>query len=131
MELVRFSLSSRLFRAVVVAVALAFAVLPLAWIVAIAVRPGTQAVYPISIIPSSLTLDNITGVLFGFGARPSGCDATAKPIDVRRRAISSRARPDSSSISRCPTAGGPKSSMRWATGSTSSWTAASNAALMC
>lgn len=65
MELVRFSAGQRLFRAAAVALALAFAVLPLAWIVAIAIRPSTQAVYPISIVPSTLTLDNITGVLFG------------------------------------------------------------------
>jgi multiple sugar transport system permease protein len=64
-ELVRFSTTQRLVRTAAVALALAFAVLPLAWLVAIAVRPGTEAVYPISIIPSSITLDNITGVLFG------------------------------------------------------------------
>jgi ABC-type glycerol-3-phosphate transport system permease component len=65
MELVRFSLPQRLLRVAVVVVALGFALLPLAWIVAIAIRPGTQAVYPISLIPTNLTLDNITGVLFG------------------------------------------------------------------
>lgn len=65
MELVRFSTAQRLLRAAGITVALAFAVLPLAWVVAIAIRPGTQAVYPISIIPTNLTLDNITGVLFG------------------------------------------------------------------
>ena len=65
MELVRFSAVQRLVRAVLVLLALAFALLPLAWIVAIAIRPSTQAVYPISIIPTTLTLDNITGVLFG------------------------------------------------------------------
>jgi len=64
-ELVRFSTTQRVVRALVIAAALAFAVLPLAWLVAIAVRPGTEAIYPISIIPSRLTLDNITGVLFG------------------------------------------------------------------
>jgi multiple sugar transport system permease protein len=64
-ELVRFSSAQRLLRAAGIVVALAFAVLPLAWVVAIAIRPGTQAVYPISIIPTNLTLDNITGVLFG------------------------------------------------------------------
>jgi multiple sugar transport system permease protein len=64
-ELVRFSTAQRLLRAAGIVVALAFAVLPLAWVVAIAIRPGTQAVYPISIIPTNLTLDNITGVLFG------------------------------------------------------------------
>ena len=65
MELVRFSIGQRLVRAAAVAIALAFAVLPLVWLVAIAIRPGTQAVYPISIVPSALTLDNITGALFG------------------------------------------------------------------
>src|SRR5439155_1336660 len=64
MELVRLSGLQRLARAAAVGLALAFAVLPLLWVVSIAVRPGTQAVYPISILPTSLTLDNITGVLF-------------------------------------------------------------------
>jgi multiple sugar transport system permease protein len=65
MELVRLSGLQRLVRAAAVGLALAFAVLPLLWVVSIAVRPGSQAVYPISILPTSLTLDNITGVLFG------------------------------------------------------------------
>ena len=65
MELVRFSLSQRLVRAAVIGLALVFTLLPLAWIISIALRPGSQAVYPISIIPTSLTLDNVTGVLFG------------------------------------------------------------------
>ena len=65
MELVRLSAVQRVLRAVAVGFALAFALLPLLWVVSIAVRPGSQAVYPISILPSSLTLDNITGVLFG------------------------------------------------------------------
>jgi ABC-type glycerol-3-phosphate transport system permease component len=65
MDLVRLSGLQRLVRAAAVGLALAFAVLPLLWVVSIAVRPGTQAVYPISILPTSLTLDNITGVLFG------------------------------------------------------------------
>jgi ABC-type glycerol-3-phosphate transport system permease component len=64
-ELVRFTTPQRLLRIAVVVIALGFALLPLAWIVAIAIRPGTQAVYPISLIPTNLTLDNITGVLFG------------------------------------------------------------------
>jgi multiple sugar transport system permease protein len=64
-ELVRFSIGQRLVRGALLALAVAFAVLPLAWLVAIAFRPSTEAVYPISIIPSALTLDNITGVLFG------------------------------------------------------------------
>ena len=65
MELVRFSFSQRLVRAAVIGLALVFTLLPLAWIISIALRPGSQAVYPISIIPTSLTLDNVTGVLFG------------------------------------------------------------------
>jgi ABC-type glycerol-3-phosphate transport system permease component len=48
-----------------VVLALAFALLPLLWVVSIALRPSDQALYPISILPTSLTLDNITGVLFG------------------------------------------------------------------
>jgi ABC-type glycerol-3-phosphate transport system permease component len=72
-DLVRLSGLQRLVRAAAVGFALAFAVLPLLWVVSIAIRPGTQAVYPISILPTSLTLDNITGVLFasnGIGLGP-------------------------------------------------------------
>ena len=65
MELVRLSGLQRLVRALAVGLMLAFALLPLLWVVSIAIRPGSQAVYPISILPSSVTLDNITGVLFG------------------------------------------------------------------
>ncbi len=65
MELVRLSAAQRVLRAVAVGFALAFALLPLLWVVSIAIRPGSQAVYPISILPTSLTLDNVTGVLFG------------------------------------------------------------------
>jgi multiple sugar transport system permease protein len=65
MELVRLSAVQRVLRAVAVGFALAFALLPLLWVISIAVRPGSQAVYPISILPTSLTLDNVTGVLFG------------------------------------------------------------------
>ena len=65
MDLVRLSPLQRLVRAAAVGLALAFAVLPLLWVVSIAIRPSTTAVYPISILPGSVTLDNITGVLFG------------------------------------------------------------------
>jgi ABC-type sugar transport system, permease component len=64
-DLVRLSTLQRIVRAAAVAVALAFALLPLLWVLSIALRPGSQSLYPISIIPTSLTLDNITGVLFG------------------------------------------------------------------
>ena len=65
MDLGRLSALQRLVRAAAVGLALAFAVLPLLWVVSIAIRPSTTAVYPISILPGSVTLDNITGVLFG------------------------------------------------------------------
>ena len=65
MDLVRLSFLQRLVRAAFVALFLAFAVLPLLWVISIALRPGSQSLYPISIIPASLTLDNVTGVLFG------------------------------------------------------------------
>jgi len=64
-ELVRLSGLQRLVRALAVGLVLAFALLPLLWVVSIAIRPGSQAVYPISILPASVTLDNISGVLFG------------------------------------------------------------------
>jgi multiple sugar transport system permease protein len=65
MELVRLSGLQRLVRAAAVGLALAFAVLPLLWVVSIAIRPASEAVYPISILPSSITLDNVANVLFG------------------------------------------------------------------
>ena len=65
MDLIRLSSLQRVVRAVAVLVALAFALLPLFWVISIAIRPASQSLYPISIIPTSLTLDNITGVLFG------------------------------------------------------------------
>ena len=65
MDLVRLSTLQRLIRASAVILALAFALVPLLWVVSIALRPSSQSLYPISIIPTSLTLDNITGVLFG------------------------------------------------------------------
>ncbi len=65
MDLVRLSALQRLVRAAAVLLALTFALLPLIWVISIAIRPASQSLYPISIIPTSLTLDNITGVLFG------------------------------------------------------------------
>ena len=65
MDLVRLTVVQRVLRLVIVAFALAFTLVPLLWIISIALRPGSQAVFPISIIPSALTLDNVTGVLFG------------------------------------------------------------------
>lgn len=65
MELVRLSALARLVRFAGLTTAIAFTVLPLLWVVSIAARPGSQAIYPITILPSTLTLDNITRVLSG------------------------------------------------------------------
>ena len=65
MDLVRLSTFQRIVRVAAVALALAFALLPLLWVLSIALRQGSQSLYPISIIPTSLTLDNVTEVLFG------------------------------------------------------------------
>jgi multiple sugar transport system permease protein len=64
-DLVRLSVLQRVVRAVLVSLALVFALVPLLWVISIAIRPASQSLYPISIIPTSLTVDNITGVLFG------------------------------------------------------------------
>jgi multiple sugar transport system permease protein len=48
-----------------VLLALLFTLVPLLWIVSIALRPGSQAIFPIAIIPQSLTLDNVYDVLIG------------------------------------------------------------------
>ena len=65
MELIRLSIVQRGLRLAIIVVAILFTLLPLLWIISIALRPGSQAIFPISIIPSSLTLDNVTAVLFG------------------------------------------------------------------
>jgi N,N'-diacetylchitobiose transport system permease protein len=65
MELIRLTLGQRLLRLAVIVVGLAFTLLPLLWVLSIAIRPGHQAVFPISILPSRLTLENVWGVLFG------------------------------------------------------------------
>ena len=65
MDLIRLSVLQRVVRLVVIVVAILFTLLPLLWIISIAFRPGEQAVFPISIIPSRLTLENVDAVLFG------------------------------------------------------------------
>ena len=73
MELIRLSLLQRALRLVVLVLAVLFTLLPLLWIISIAFRPGSQAVFPISIIPSRLTLENFDTVLlgpFGIGLTP-------------------------------------------------------------
>ena len=64
-DLIRLSPLQRTLRLVLIVLALLFTILPLLWIISIALRPGSQAIFPISVMPSSLTLDNIYAVLFG------------------------------------------------------------------
>jgi ABC-type glycerol-3-phosphate transport system permease component len=64
-DLIRLSVPQKTFRLVVIVFGLLFTLLPLLWVISIALRPGNQAIFPISILPSRLTLDNIWGVLFG------------------------------------------------------------------
>jgi ABC-type glycerol-3-phosphate transport system permease component len=64
-DLIRLSPLQRTLRLVLIVLALLFTIMPLLWIISIALRPGSQAIFPISVMPSSLTLDNIYAVLFG------------------------------------------------------------------
>jgi ABC-type glycerol-3-phosphate transport system permease component len=64
-DLIRLSVPQKTIRLVVIVFGLLFTLLPLLWVISIALRPGNQAIFPISILPSRLTLDNIWGVLFG------------------------------------------------------------------
>jgi multiple sugar transport system permease protein len=67
-DLVRFTRWQRLVRAGFIVAALIFTLLPISWIVSIAVRPAGTAVFPITILPPSLTLDNLRAVLIGSNA---------------------------------------------------------------
>ena len=68
MDLVRFTRWQRLLRAGFILVALIFTLLPLSWIISIAIRPANTAVFPITIVPPSFTLDNLRGALVGSDA---------------------------------------------------------------
>lgn len=68
MDLVRFTRGQRTLRAVFIVAALIFTLLPLSWLISIAVRPVDTAVFPITIIPPSFTLDNLRAVLVGSNA---------------------------------------------------------------
>ena len=65
MDLIRLSGVQRILRLILIVLALLFTITPLLWIISIGLRPGSQAIFPISILPSSLTLDNVYAVLFG------------------------------------------------------------------
>jgi len=67
-DLVRFTRWQRLLRAGFILVALIFTLLPLSWIISIAIRPANTAVFPITIVPPSFTLDNLRGALVGSDA---------------------------------------------------------------
>jgi ABC-type glycerol-3-phosphate transport system permease component len=64
-DLIRLSVVQRTLRLLLIVLALLFTITPLLWIISIGLRPGSQAIFPISILPSSLTLDNVYAVLFG------------------------------------------------------------------
>ena len=68
MDLVRFTRWQRLLRAGFILVALIFTLLPLSWIISIAIRRANTAVFPITIVPPSFTLDNLRGALVGSDA---------------------------------------------------------------
>ena len=65
MDLVHFSRWQRLLRAIFIAAALVFTLLPLSWIISIAVRPANTAVFPITILPPTFTLENLRDALVG------------------------------------------------------------------
>jgi multiple sugar transport system permease protein len=64
-DLVHFSRWQRLLRAIFIAAALVFTLLPLSWIISIAVRPANTAVFPITILPPTVTLENLRDALVG------------------------------------------------------------------
>jgi multiple sugar transport system permease protein len=64
-ELVRFTRWQRLVRATFIGVALIFTLLPLSWIISIAVRPADTAIFPITILPPTFTLENLHDALVG------------------------------------------------------------------
>jgi len=64
-DLVRFTRWQRVARAVFIVAALIFTLLPLSWLISIAIRPSGTAVFPITLLPSTVTLDNLREVLVG------------------------------------------------------------------
>lgn len=62
MELTR---GQRAARWLVVAAGLAYALIPVLWVLAIALRPHSAFTFPLPLVPTSFTLDNLHDVLFG------------------------------------------------------------------
>lgn len=65
MDLVRFTAWQRVGRGVFIFAALVFTLLPLSWLISIAIRPASTAVFPITLLPPIVTLDNLREVLVG------------------------------------------------------------------
>lgn len=65
MEVIRLSGAQRIARALVLALGLAFTVIPILWIVTMAFRPPGQVTYPLPVLPNGVSLDNFRDVLFG------------------------------------------------------------------
>ncbi len=64
MELTR---GQRLVRWLVVGAGLAYALVPILWVLVIALRPRTAFTFPLPLVPTRFTLDNLREVLFGAG----------------------------------------------------------------
>lgn len=67
MEVMRLGRGQRLLRWLIIALGLAYTVIPIMWIVSIAVRPVGSVTFPVSVIPTGITLDNLYNVLLGSG----------------------------------------------------------------
>jgi len=71
MEMIRLGPVQRIARLLILALGLAYTIVPILWIVSVAIRPPGTIVFPLSIIPTSFSLENFRDVLFsgGTGAR--------------------------------------------------------------
>ena len=67
MEVMRLGRLQRAARWTVLVLAICYTVLPILWIASIAVRQVGAVVFPVPLLPTSVTLDNFTNVLFGTG----------------------------------------------------------------
>lgn len=71
MEMIRLGPGQVVARAAVLALGLAYTVVPILWILSMSVRPPGQVSYPLPVLPSGFSMDAFHDVLFGggFGAR--------------------------------------------------------------
>jgi multiple sugar transport system permease protein len=73
MELMELGPAQRVARWVVLALGLAFTLVPIAWVLSVAFRPPGTFTFPVGIIPAGITFDNFGTVLFarrGIGLAP-------------------------------------------------------------